>query len=211
MPGLKSRRTSSRSTMLPSPLIWVKEGQWAVRPVPQSPEADAVWRSSQKRPRRRRSWQTRTARAQLLTCSLTFPPPSGLSKPLVFTQLSSHFQYFPTFHHCCAAQNVNFSPSNFMLISEMSQQPHARTSLENFGFWAPRLERRPDAWRIFTQNLQDSLSMGPAAPPAEPTNYQLPDCLSLWPTVLTCPLRRKLKPWVVVRSSVKHNFLELRM
>lgn len=68
MPEVKSRRTSSRSTMLHSPVTWVKVEQ-RVAPLAQSLRADAALRPFLKRPLLRRSLLMRTTKDPQCCCA----------------------------------------------------------------------------------------------------------------------------------------------
>ncbi len=113
-PGVKSRRISSRSTTLHSPVTWVKADQRAALPA-QSPRADAASRPFLRRPPGRRSLLMRTSKdPQSCSGALLAPTFRPLlcscllsSKPkalCVFTLASPLYtQCFSTFHcvHSC--------------------------------------------------------------------------------------------------------------
>lgn len=116
MPEAKSRRTSSRSTMLRSPVNWLKVARRAVPSAPLSPRADAASRPSPRRPSRRKSWRTRTTRPADLTP--TFRPPlcscllSSKPKALLLHQSVSLPRHHRSVHASVSSHSITNIPAS---------------------------------------------------------------------------------------------------
>lgn len=131
-PGAKSKRISSRSTMLRSPVTWVKAAQWAAPPA-QSPRADAASRPFPRRPPGRRSSLMRTtkdpqscsgallaptSRPLLCSCLLSSKPKALCLYPGI-TALHAVFFHIPSCTFLYPKHSCNLSDFCLVIINKM--------------------------------------------------------------------------------------------
>lgn len=115
-PGVKSRRTWSRSTTLRSPVTWLKADQRAARRA-QSPRADAASRPFLRRPPPRRSSPTRTTKDPQ-SCSGALLAP--ISRPLLCSCLLSSkpkaLSFTALWHHRSTHTHTSVFPHSIVYI-----------------------------------------------------------------------------------------------